>query len=66
MSLPMHRVRLIPTVGDVVEEVAHAGILCTLLSCAEVVVHHLVYDIVRDTTAAIRDPELERNGNKNL
>lgn len=49
----MHRVRLIPTVGDVVEEVAHAGILCTLLSCAEVVVHHLVYDIVRDTAAAI-------------
>lgn len=62
----MHRVRLIPTVGDVVEEVAHAGILCTLLGCAEVVVHHLVYDIVRDTAAAIRDPELERNGNKNL
>lgn len=53
MSLPMHRVRLIPTVGDVVEEVAHARILCTLLSCAEVVVHHLVYDIVRDAAAAI-------------
>lgn len=50
---PMHWVRLIPTVGNAVEEVAHAGILRALLSCAEVVVHHLIYDAVRDAATTI-------------
>ena len=49
----MHGVRLIPTVGNVVEEVAHAGVLCALLSRAEVVVHHLVYYIVRYAAATV-------------
>lgn len=52
----MHGAGLVSTVGNVVEEVAHARILCTLLSRAEVVVHHLVYDVVRDTAATVRDP----------
>lgn len=47
MFLPMHRAGVVSTVGNGVEEVAHARILCALLSCAEVVVHHLVYYIVR-------------------
>lgn len=51
--LPVHRAGLVSTVGNVVEEVAHAWVLCTLLSSAEVVVHHLVYNIVRDTTTAV-------------
>lgn len=49
----MHRAGLVSSVGNVVEEVAHAGILCALLSCAEVVIHHLVYDVVRDAATAI-------------
>lgn len=56
LSLPMHGAGLVPAVGNVVEEVAHARILCTLLSGAEVVVHHLVYDVVRDTATTVRDP----------
>lgn len=50
---PMHRVGLVPTVGNVVEEVAHAGVLCALLSRAEVVVHHLVYNVVRYAAATV-------------
>lgn len=49
----MHGVGLVSTVGNVVEEVAHAGVLRALLSRAEVVVHHLVYNIVRDATATV-------------
>lgn len=49
----MHRVGLVSTIGNVVEEVAHAGILCALLSRAEVVVHHLVYNIVRNAAATV-------------
>ena len=52
----MHGVGLVSTVGNAVEEVAHAGVLHALLRCAEVVVHHLVDDIVRDSTAAVRNP----------
>lgn len=51
--VPMHGAGLVPTVGNVVEEVAHAGVLCALLSRAEVVVHHLVYDVVRDATTTV-------------
>lgn len=51
--LPMHRAGLVSTIGNVVEEVAHAGVLCTLLSSAEVVIHHLVYYIVRDATTTV-------------
>lgn len=53
---PVHRPRLVSTVGDVVEDVAHARILCALLRCAEVIIHHLVQDVVRDSTSTIRDP----------
>lgn len=49
----MHRAGLVSTVGNVVEEVAHAGVLCALLSRAEVVVHHLVYNIVRDAATTV-------------
>lgn len=49
----MHRAGLVSTIGNVVEEVAHAGVLCTLLSSAEVVIHHLVYYIVRDATTTV-------------
>lgn len=52
-ALPMHRVGLVPTVGNGVEEVVHAGVLRALLSRAEVVVHHLVYYIVRDASPAV-------------
>lgn len=54
--LPMHRAGLVSTVGNVVEEVAHAGVLCALLSRAVVVVHHLVNDIVRDATSTVWNP----------
>lgn len=50
---PVHGARLVSTVGNAVEEVAHAGVLCALLSGAEVVVHHLVYDIVRDAATTV-------------
>lgn len=56
----MHGAGLVPTVGNVVEEVAHAGVLCALLSRAEVVVHHLVYDVVRDATTTVWNPEKEK------
>lgn len=49
----MHRAGLVSTVGNVVEEVAHAGVLCALLSRAVVVVHHLVYNIVRDAATTV-------------
>lgn len=39
---PMHGSRLGAAVGHVVEKVGHAGILCALFSCAEVVTHHLI------------------------
>ena len=55
----MHRAGLISTVGNVVEEVAHTGVLCTLLCGAEVVVHHLVDYFVRDASSTVRDPKLE-------
>lgn len=51
--LPVHGVGLVSTVGDAVEQVAHAGILSALLSRAEMVIHHFVYDVVRDSTAAV-------------
>lgn len=50
---PMHGAGLISTVGDVVEQVAHAGVLCALLSRAEVVVHHLVHYVVRDAASTV-------------
>lgn len=49
----MHGTRLRAAVGDVVEQVAHAGVLSTLLSSAEVVVHHLLQDAVRDAAASV-------------
>lgn len=49
----MHRAGLVSTVGDAVEEVAHAGVLCALLSRAEVVVHHFVDNVVRDAAATV-------------
>lgn len=51
--LPVHGAGLVSTVGNVVEEVAHAGVLCALLGRAEVVVRHLVDDVVRDAAAAV-------------
>lgn len=50
---PMHGAGLISTVGDGVEEVAHAGVLRALLCRAEVVVHYFVDYIVRDATSAV-------------
>lgn len=49
----MHRTGLVSTVGNVVKEVAHAWVLCALLRCAEVVVHHLFDYIVRDPATAV-------------
>lgn len=51
--LPMHGAGLGAAVGDVVEEVAHAWVLGTLLGRAEVVVHDLVQDPVRDSSPAV-------------
>lgn len=59
----MHRAGLVPAVGNGVEQVAHTRILCALLSCAEVVVHHLVYDIVGYATTAVRNPK-KKEGNR--
>jgi len=56
IALPVHGARLGPVVGHGVEDVAHAGVLGALLGRAEVVVHHLVLDVVGDATAAVRDP----------
>lgn len=56
MILPMHGPRLRAAVGDVVEKVAHAGVLSTFLSSAEVVVHHLLQDAVRDAAASVGYP----------
>lgn len=49
----MHGVGLVSTVGDVVEDVAHPGILCAVLGRAEVVVHYLVDNIVRYAAATV-------------
>lgn len=51
--LPMHGVGLVPTVSDVVEQAAHARILSTFLSSAEVVIHNFVYNVVRDSTSSV-------------
>lgn len=53
----MHGVGLIAAVGDGVKQVAHAWVLSALLRRAVVVVHHLVHDVVGDSTAPVRDPE---------
>lgn len=55
----MHGVGLVPAVGDVVEDVAHAGVLGALLGRAEVVVHHFVHDAVRNSAAAVGNPARE-------
>lgn len=52
----MHGTRLRTTVGDVVEQVAHTGVLGALLSCAEVVVHHFLQNTVRDASTTVRYP----------
>lgn len=52
----MHGVGLVAAVGDGVEQVAHARVLGALLCRAVVVVHHLVHDVVGDSTASVRDP----------
>lgn len=52
----MHGVGLVAAVGDGVEQVAHARVLSALLCGAVVVVHHLVHDVVGDSTAPVRDP----------
>lgn len=50
---PVHGAGLVAAVGDVVEEVVHAWILSTLLSCAEVVIHDFVQIVVLDSTPAV-------------
>ena len=62
----MHGAGLVPTVGNVVEEVAHAGVLCALLSRAEVVVHHLVHNVVRDAATTVWNPKKEKKKEKIL
>lgn len=52
----MHGVGLVAAVGDGVEQVAHARVLSALLRRAVVVVHHLVHDVMGDSTAPVRDP----------
>lgn len=54
--LPMHGVGLVPTVSDVVEQVAHAGVLSAFLSSAEVVIHNFVYNVVRNSTSSVWNP----------
>lgn len=49
----MHGSRLGAAVGNVVEKVAHARILCALFSGAEVVIHHLIQNAVRNATATV-------------
>lgn len=51
--LPVHGVGLVAAVGDVVEQVAHARVLSALLRCAVVIVHHLVHNVVGDSTAPV-------------
>lgn len=58
-ALPVHGARLGPTVGQGVEDVAHAGVLGALLGRAEVVVHHLVLNVVGDAAATVRDAVIE-------
>lgn len=55
-ALPVHGVGLVPAVGDGVEQVAHAGVLRALLGRAEVVVRHLVDDVVGDSSASVGNP----------
>lgn len=57
--LPMHGVGLVPTVSDVVEQAAHARILSTFLSRAKVVIHNFVYNVVRDSTSSVWNPDKE-------
>ena len=57
LLLPMHGAWLGAAVGDVVEEGVHARVLGTLLCRAEVVVHHFVYDAVRNAATTVRDPD---------
>lgn len=57
--LPMHGVGLVPTVSDVVEQAAHARILSTFLSSAEVVIHNFVYNVVRNSTSSVWNPDKE-------
>lgn len=52
----MHGVGLVPAVGDGVEQVAHAGVLRALLGRAVVVVHHLVDDVMGDSSASVGNP----------
>lgn len=49
----MHGVGLVSSVGDVVEQAAHAGVLGAFLRGAEVVIHHFVYDVVRNSTSSV-------------
>lgn len=51
--LPVHGVGLVPAVGDVFKQAAHAGVLGALLRRAEVVVRHLVHDVVRDAPSPV-------------
>lgn len=57
--LPMHGVGLVPTVSDVVKQAAHARILSTFLSSAEVVIHDFVYNVVRNSTSSVWNPDKE-------
>lgn len=50
---PMHGVGLVAAVGDGVEQVAHAWVLSALLCRAVVVLHHLVQNVVGDSTAPV-------------
>lgn len=52
----MHGSGLGAAVGYAVEKVAHARILCALFSCAEVVIHHLIQNAVRNATTTVGDP----------
>lgn len=49
----MHGVGLVSTVGDAVEQAAHAGVLGAFLRRAEVVIRHFVYDVVRNSTSSV-------------